>query len=128
MKATLLAALLLALFPTRLGEPLPATSDAAHYIGHISDLDPRLYTKKRASRAGYPSIEWRCLDRLAYRESRWRNVGNASSSAQGYFQILNMPADTPLHKQVDRFFDYITERYEGSFCSALKHSLAKGWY
>lgn len=127
MKATLIAALVLVLFPTRLGEPMPqARSDAAHFIGY--QIDPREYVQHRASRSGWTGSEWRCLHRLIYRESRWRlDAKNPHSSARGLFQVLGQPAGQPLEVQTRIGLTYIKERY-GTPCAALKHHLRRNWY
>ena len=133
MKRTVptIAAVLALTAPIHLGETA-ATNDAAHRINpgteYVSqDMDPRTWVKHRASRNGWRGMQWRCIDALVYRESRWHNSANATSSARGYFQLLKIPAATPLPKQYERFARYITNRY-GTPCAALNHSTTNGWY
>ena len=127
MKRTIptLAAVLALSSPIHLGETA-ATNDAAHYIGQAS-ADPRTYIRQRASRSGWAGVQWRCIDALVYRESRWHNSANRTSSARGYFQLLKMPAATPVAGQWERFHRYILHRYSTP-CAALHHSTETGWY
>lgn len=57
---------------------------------------PREYLKLRAQEEG---VGYETLNRIAYCESKWRMVGNASSSAYGYFQIISgTEKATPQYK------------------------------
>lgn len=77
----------------------------------------------------YGTPGWQCLDRLIYRESRWKlDAANPTSSARGLFQILNAPNDLTIDEQWDRGRRYLASRYDGDPCKALDHSLRKGWY
>ena len=84
---------------------------------------------ERVATAQYGPKEWRCLDRLVYRESRWNPTAkNATSSARGLFQLLRLPPNfTPL-QQYARAVKYLDRRYRGSPCRALRHSVHVGWY
>lgn len=135
MKTTILAALVLALFPTRLGEPMPAhRSDAAHFIGY--EIDPRAYVRHRASRSGWIGREWRCLDALLKREANYRVTAKnpepviqngIAKHAYGVFQEVGLAPGTPLETQVRRGLTYVRNRY-GSPCVAYKHHIRRGWY
>ena len=84
---------------------------------------------ERIAIENYGHTGWACIDRLTYRESRWNPFAdNPHSSAQGLFQLLRMPADTPIAEQYARFRRYLDRRYEGSPCRALDHSDRRGWY
>ena len=86
------------------------------------------YVHSRASRAGWGTMQWKCLSKIIYRESRWHvNSKNKHSSAYGLFQILNLPEGTPIRVQVEKGIKYIRERYDDP-CSALKHHDYHGWY
>lgn len=47
---------------------------------------PKEYLRERAAELGYDAT---LLERIAYCESRWRMVKNRTSSAYGYFQIID---------------------------------------
>lgn len=123
-------ALALTLAPTPLG--VAATNDAALPVPVTKvkkvEIDPRTFTKQRASRSGWSYREWKCLDKIVWRESRWRlHAKNKHSSAYGLFQILKMKPGTPLQKQVEAGISYINSRY-GSACVALNFHNKHGWY
>ena len=72
--------------------------------------------------------EWKALFTLWNRESRWDyTANNPHSSAYGIPQILNMPEDTPMTKQIDLGLKYIKHRY-GSPSKALAFHNQNGWY
>lgn len=128
MKRTLptIVAVLALSTPIHLGEAA-ATTDAAHYIGQAT-TNPRTYVRQRASRSGWRGREWRCIDALVYRESRWHPTSkNSHSSAYGLFQFLHMKPGTPIAKQYAQFETYINTRY-GSPCQALHFHTQNGWY
>jgi hypothetical protein len=93
-----------------------------------STVDVRAFVKKRASRAGWTQMQWKCLDTIIYKESRWHpNSKNKHSSAYGLFQILKLPIGTPIRDQTERGISYIRSRYETP-CNALKHHMRYNWY
>jgi len=72
--------------------------------------------------------EWQALFTLWNRESRWDyTADNPRSSAYGIPQMLNMPEDTPMLKQIDLGLKYIKHRY-GSPSKALAFHNQNGWY
>ena len=74
------------------------------------------------------NYEWKSLFVLWDRESRWDyTADNPRSSAYGIPQILNMPKDTPMVKQIDLGLKYIKHRY-GTPSKALAFHNANGWY
>ena len=94
------------------------------------------YMKKAAKQiarekvlATYQSnYEWKALFKLWDRESRWDyTADNPRSSAYGIPQMLTMPKDTPMVKQIDLGLKYIKHRY-GSPSRALAFHNSNGWY
>lgn len=86
------------------------------------------YGQLKAKQVGWNNKEWQALLTLWTRESRWDyTANNPKSSAYGIPQMLNMPEDTPLTKQVDLGVKYIQKRYKTPTL-ALKHHDRKGWY
>lgn len=72
--------------------------------------------------------EWRALFILWNRESRWDyTADNPHSSAYGIPQMLKMPENTPMLKQIDLGLKYIKYRY-GSPTKALAFHNRHGWY
>jgi hypothetical protein len=72
--------------------------------------------------------EWQSLFTLWNRESRWDyTANNPRSSAYGIPQMLKMPEDTPMVKQIDLGLKYIKHRY-GSPSRALAFHNQNGWY
>ena len=72
--------------------------------------------------------EWKALFTLWDRESRWDyTADNPRSSAYGIPQMLKMPKDTPMTKQIDLGLKYIKHRY-GSPSKALAFHNNHGWY
>lgn len=72
--------------------------------------------------------EWKSLFILWDRESRWDyTADNPHSSAYGIPQILNMPENTPMVKQIDLGLKYIKHRY-GTPSKALAFHNSNGWY
>ena len=126
-RALTLAAVLTLVAPVPLGEAA-ASNDAARFLGISKPVDVRQYVQARASRSGWKGAQWRCLDALVYRESRWNpKAANSSSSAYGLFQFLHMKPGTSLARQYAQFERYIGSRYHGSPCEAL-HANAGRWY
>jgi len=74
------------------------------------------------------NYEWKSLFVLWDRESRWDyTADNPRSSAYGIPQMLNMPKNTPMVKQIDLGLKYIKHRY-GTPSKALAFYNANGWY
>lgn len=86
------------------------------------------YGQLKAKQVGWNNKEWQALLTLWTRESRWDyTANNPKSTAYGIPQMLNMPENTPLTKQVDLGVKYIQKRYKTPIL-ALKHHDRKGWY
>ena len=72
--------------------------------------------------------EWDSLFTLWNKESRWDyTADNPHSTAYGIPQMLKMPKDTPMIKQIDLGLKYIEHRY-GSPSKALSFHNRNGWY
>lgn len=72
--------------------------------------------------------EWNALFTLWNRESRWDyTANNPRSTAYGIPQMLKMPENTPMVKQIDLGLKYIKHRY-GSPSKALAFHNRNGWY
>jgi hypothetical protein len=72
--------------------------------------------------------EWNALFTLWNRESRWDyTANNPNSTAYGIPQMLRMPENTPMVKQIDLGLKYIKHRY-GSPSRALAFHNQNGWY
>jgi len=88
---------------------------------------------KRIARAKVLSIyrsnsEWKALRILWERESTWNyKSNNPDSTAYGIPQMLKMPEDTPMVRQIDLGLKYIKYRY-GSPTKALAFHNSHGWY
>ncbi|MFC0625934.1 aggregation-promoting factor C-terminal-like domain-containing protein [Kribbella deserti] len=85
---------------------------------------------------GWPLSQFRCLDKLWTRESRWRvDADNPTSSAYGIPQALPGRRMAEYGKdwrtnpvtQIRWGLDYIQDAH-GSPCEAWAHSERKGWY
>ncbi len=86
------------------------------------------YAFMKVKQVGWNDREWKALLTLWTKESRWDyTADNPKSSAYGIPQMLNMPEDTPLTKQVDLGLKYIKKRYKTPTL-ALHHHDRKGWY
>jgi len=86
------------------------------------------YALMKVKQIGWNDREWKALLTLWTKESRWDyTADNPKSTAYGIPQMLNMPEDTPLTKQVDLGLKYIKKRYKTPTL-ALQHHLRKGWY
>ena len=86
------------------------------------------YAQLKIKQLGWNHKEWKSLLVLWTKESRWDyTADNPKSTAYGIPQMLNMPEDTPLTKQVDLGLKYIKKRYKTPTL-ALQHHLRKGWY
>jgi len=72
--------------------------------------------------------EWKSLFVLWDKESKWDyTADNPRSSAYGIPQMLNMPKDTPMVKQIDLGLKYIKHRY-GTPSKALAFHNRHGYY
>jgi hypothetical protein len=72
--------------------------------------------------------EYRCLEMLWTRESRWDpRADNPKSSAFGIPQLLKMTETNP-YRQIVLGIKYLDHRYKGDVCRALKHHGLKGHY
>jgi len=74
--------------------------------------------------------EFECALELGQRESSWRfDAVNKSSGAYGLFQHMSEHAHKwDVFTQIDKHNEYITARYDGSWCKALQHLKGKGWH
>ena len=132
MKRAIVLATALALsFPIHLGEAV--ATDAAVYITTLKPrptpvptTDVRGYIQQRASRSGWRGRQWRCLEAILYRESRF-NPKADNGTHYGVFQERHLPPGTDLVTQTRRGLRYVHERY-GTPCEALAHHNRKGWY
>ena len=80
--------------------------------------------------------EWKCLEQLWHKESRWNY--RAISATQDYgIPQRHMRKNTAKQRtaflsdplaQIDWGLAYIQHRYSGSPCKAWNHSQRKGWY
>lgn len=112
---------------------LETTNDAAVVVSIVEkplpvSLSPRQIVRERASRSGWHGAQWRCLDAIIYRESRWNpRAANTHSSARGLFQMLKQDPALSVEEQTERGLRYVRERY-GSPCDALRWHTSHGWY
>ncbi len=71
--------------------------------------------------------QYRCLELLWHKESRWNpRADNPKSSAYGIPQLLKLKELDP-YKQIDLGLKYIDHRY-GTVCKALAHHRKAGHY
>jgi len=71
--------------------------------------------------------QYRCLELLWNRESRWNpRADNPRSTAYGIPQLLKLKAQDP-YVQIDLGVKYIKHRY-GTACKAWAHFQRKGYY
>jgi hypothetical protein len=71
--------------------------------------------------------QYRCLELLWYKESRWDpRADNPKSTAYGIPQLLKLKVNDP-YKQIDLGLKYIKHRY-GSACKALDFHKKTGHY
>lgn len=112
-------------------KPLTATKEM------VPPCEPSIsYMKKAAKQIARGKVlsiyrsnyEWKSLYKLWDRESRWDyTADNPRSSAYGIPQILQMPENTPMTRQIDLGLKYIKARY-GSPSRALAFHNRNGWY
>lgn len=96
----------------------------------------RSYAQKQASKYGWDSKQFVCLNDLWERESNWKHTAdNPKSSAYGIPQALpgsKMATEgsdwlTNPETQIRWGLRYIFQRYENP-CNAWQHFLKKNWY
>jgi hypothetical protein len=80
----------------------------------------------------WTDVQFKCINELWYRESRWKpdafnEIKVMGMNAGGIPQILGMHPLTPPTRQIERGWAYILYRY-GSPCRALEFHDKKGWY
>ena len=79
---------------------------------------------------GYP-LEWKCIDQVIWRESRWipNQWNSQGSTAYGLGQVKgshSYTANKPM-KQFKVAVRYAIHKH-GTLCKALKHHDTHGWY
>lgn len=85
-------------------------------------INPKQYAKWQLS-----TKEFKCLNKLWSKESRWNHkADNPDSTAYGIPQLLKMTETNPL-KQVDLGLKYIRHRYDNP-CKAWKFHVKRNWY
>jgi hypothetical protein len=85
-------------------------------------INPKHYAKWQLS-----AKEFKCLNKLWYKESRWNpKADNPHSTAYGIPQLLKMTETNPL-KQVDLGLKYIRHRHSTP-CQALSFHNQRNWY
>jgi hypothetical protein len=88
---------------------------------------PRLLAVQEWARWTLGLREWRCLDRIIRRESRWDPAAvNPANGRYGLGQFLGYRNPDPL-AQLRHVLAYIAARY-GDACGAWRHERATGWY
>jgi len=110
--------------------PTPIKSECIEMNLTISNSKKlaKKYAQIAIREEGWNKKEWQSLLLLWTKESRWDyTADNPTSKAYGIPQIMGMPEDTPLFKQVDLGIKYIKKRYKTP-TSALNHHSRKGWY
>jgi hypothetical protein len=89
---------------------------------NLPNINPKHYAKWQLS-----TKEFKCLNKLWYKESRWNHkADNPHSTAYGIPQLLKMTETDPL-KQVDLGLKYIRHRH-GDACQALSFHNNRNWY
>jgi hypothetical protein len=89
---------------------------------NLPTINPKHYAKWQLN-----AKEFKCLNKLWYKESRWNHkAANPHSTAYGIPQLLKMTETNPL-KQVDLGLKYIKHRYDNP-CNAWKFHLKRNWY
>ena len=89
----------------------------------------RRIAREYSKALGYTPRETSCLITLWTRESRFDHLAKnqRGSSAYGIAQLLRERSSDP-HIQVLHGIRYISHRYSGSACRALRHSDRRSWY
>lgn len=93
-------------------------------------VDSKAYARDKLSE--WETKQWKCLDKLWHKESRWdskayNTIKVMGRNAGGIPQILGMSPDTKPTDQIDRGLDYIEYRY-GTPCKALHFHERNWWY
>lgn len=72
--------------------------------------------------------EWKCFNKIIYRESRWRhNAENGSHYGLGQIRNSKKYLEGKPRLQVRKTLEYIENRYKTP-CRAYKHHLRRNWY
>ena len=109
--------------------PIDLPVESQPFVRTWSPPASRSYVRFYVRGLGWNDEEWKCLDELVNRESRWdMRADNPKSSAFGLFQVLKTEEDSTLQDQVKAGLKYIDHRYEGSSCEALSHHNRRNWY
>jgi hypothetical protein len=88
----------------------------------MPNINPKHYAKWQLS-----TKEFRCLNKLWSKESKWNpKADNPNSTAYGIPQLLKMTETNPL-KQVDLGIKYIRHRH-GDACQAWSFHRKRNWY
>jgi hypothetical protein len=88
----------------------------------MPNIEPKQYAKWQLS-----TKEYRCLNKLWSKESKWNHkANNPHSTAYGIPQLLKMTEKDPL-KQVDLGLKYIRHRHSTP-CKAWSFHLKRNWY
>lgn len=97
--------------------PIKTMKQSAKEIGKIKVM--AIYHNK---------YEWLALFTLWNKESKWDYTAkNKKSSAFGIPQMIDMPTNTPMIRQIELGLKYIQHRY-GTPTKALAFHNANGWY
>ena len=97
--------------------PMKTMKQSAKEIGKIKVM--AMYHNK---------YEWLALFTLWNKESKWDYTAkNKRSSAFGIPQMIDMPTNTPMIRQIELGLKYIQHRY-GTPTKALAFHNANGWY
>ena len=89
---------------------------------NLPTINPKHYAKWQLN-----AKEFKCLNKLWYKESRWNHeADNPHSTAYGIPQLLKMTETNPL-KQVDLGLKYIRHRHSTP-CQALSFHNQRNWY
>ncbi len=92
-----------------------------HYAESVLLPSPREYLRQRCEEN---RVDFAILDSIVYCESNWRMVKNSSSTAYGYFQILDgTEQTTPMYAEGRRKYDPYTNIDMGIFLYQRD-----GWY
>lgn len=93
-------------------------------------VDSKAYARDKLS--AWETKQWKCLDELWHKESRWdskayNTIKVMGRNAGGIPQILGMSPNAKPTDQIDRGLDYIIYRY-GTPCKALQFHERNWWY
>ena len=131
------AGIFVSTMPHAVGAVATVSQNVAVRVAHMKPCVPSLsYMKKSAKLYGRGKVialygsnyEWKALFTLWNRESRWDYTArNAHSSAFGIPQLLKLPHDTAMARQIDLGLKYIKHRY-GKPSLALAFHKRNGLY